>query len=115
MKFDYTKTFSNSNIFFPEYHFKFVINEYEIRDICNRHGKSSSWVDDTLYFGGCDKIKKYVASFLIMQSMGPIENNLNVVDYKVKYQELVDLLEPHKIDDSMSPATTLKMLLKYNK
>jgi hypothetical protein len=37
------------------------------------------------------------------------------IDYKKKYEELVELLEPHKIDDNMSPATTLKMILKYHK
>jgi hypothetical protein len=31
-----------------------------------------------------------------------------------KYEELVELLEPYKIDD-MPPETTLKMILKYNK
>ena len=37
------------------------------------------------------------------------------IDYKKKYEELVELLEPHKIDESMEPLTTLKMLLKYHK
>jgi hypothetical protein len=36
------------------------------------------------------------------------------IDYKKKYEELVELLEPHKIDD-MPPETTLKMILQYGK
>lgn len=114
MKFDHAKTFSANNSFCPEYHFKFVINEDEIRDVCGRHGKDLSWVDHTLQIAN-DNTKKYFASFLIQQSIGPIKNDLDIVDYKAKYQELVDLLEPHKIDDDMSPATTLKMILKYHK
>ena len=114
MKFDYAKTFSANNSFCPEYHFKFVINEDEILDVCGRHGKDLSWVDHTLQIAN-DNTKKYFASFLIQQSIGPIKNDLDIVDYKVKYQELVKLLEPHKIDDDMSPATTLKMILKYHK
>ena len=78
-------------------------------------GEATGLPVEVLIWAGLSNARKYLASFLIMQSMGPTENNLDVVDYKVKYQELVDLLEPHKIDDSMSPATTLKMLLKYNK
>jgi hypothetical protein len=43
------------------------------------------------------------------------DNNIDLeIDYKQKYEQLVELLEPHKIDN-MPPETTLKMLLKYNK
>jgi hypothetical protein len=113
MKFYYAKTYSANNSFWPEYHFKFVIDEDEISYVCNRHGKDLFWVDHTLQIAN-DNTKKCFASFLIQQSIGPIKNDLNIVDYKVKYQELVDLLEPHKIDDDMSAATTLKMILKYH-
>jgi len=114
MKFDYARTYSLQNSFWPEYNFKFVIKESEILDVCNRHGRDLLWVDHTLQIAN-DNTKKCFASFLIQQSIGPIKNDLDIVDYKVKYQELVDLLEPHKIDDDMSPATTLKMILKYHK
>ena len=37
------------------------------------------------------------------------------INYKQKYEELVELLNPYKIDDDMPPVTTLKMVLKYSK
>jgi hypothetical protein len=115
MKFDYAKTYSADNSFWPEYHFKFkfVLKEIEIKDVCNRHGQDLIWVDHTLQNAN-DTTKKCFASFLIQQSLGPIKNDLDIVDYKAKYQEMVDLLEPYKIDDDVSPTTTLKMILKYH-
>ena len=36
-------------------------------------------------------------------------------NYKEKYEELAKLLKPHKLEDDMEPAVTLKMILKYGK
>jgi hypothetical protein len=37
------------------------------------------------------------------------------INYKKKYEELAELLNPYKLEDGMEPSTTLKMILKYGK
>ena len=61
-----------------------------------------------------DKYYKLLASIEIIRDALSWDKIDLGIDYKKKYDELVELLEPHKIDD-MPPETTLKMLLKYNK
>ena len=69
----------------------------------------------TKIFGAdIDEIYKILSSIeLIRDTISSDKVDLGI-DYKKKYEELVELLEPHKIDD-MPPETTLKMILKYNK
>ena len=55
------------------------------------------------------------ASLRILQEAVKDENVDLGINYKQKYEELVELLKPHKLEDDMSPATTLKMILKYHK
>lgn len=47
----------------------------------------------------------------------PMHHNYNELIFISRnlYEELVELLNPYKIDDDMPPATTLKMVLKYSK
>lgn len=47
----------------------------------------------------------------------PMHHNYNELIFISRnlYEELVELLNPYKIDDDMPPATTLKMVLKYAK
>lgn len=47
----------------------------------------------------------------------PMHHNYNELIFISRnlYEELVELLNPYKIDDDMPPVTTLKMVLKYSK
>lgn len=58
---------------------------------------------------------KMYASVGILQEVVKNENVDLGTNYKEKYEELVELLKPHKLEDDMSPTTTLKMILKYHK
>ena len=113
MKFDWCRELNN-NKFYPEYHFKFSLSEDDIRKITHKYGKNEEWIRDAfVYLKLDDPYQMYAALRIIQDAVvdKPVDLGIN---YKQKYQELVDLLEPHKIDDDMSPATTLKMILKYH-
>jgi hypothetical protein len=107
MKFDY---YSGENF---EYKFNFTLTENEIRKHFHKHGL-------TYRFGSNLFPPNTLEYYKILHSLEMIrenidDNNIDLgIDYKRKYDELVELLEPHKIDN-MPPETTLKMLLKYSK
>ena len=110
MKFDYYKdTFSN------EYTFQFTLTGDETRKVYHQYDiDSQQMLSDTFEYSGTEKYYKMLASIeLIRQSLSSENIDLGI-NYKKKYDELVELLEPHKIDGSMSPSTTLKMILKYH-
>jgi hypothetical protein len=111
MKFDYYKdTFSD------ECTFQFTLTGDETRKVYHQHNlDAQQMLSDTFEHSGVEKYYKMLASIeLIRQSLSSEDVDLGI-NYKKKYDELVELLEPHKIDESMEPATTLKMILKYNK
>ena len=116
MKFDYTAG-TLANAYFPEYRFQFILTEDEVRKSLHTRGYNN---DNMHYFMNDFGISNMPENYKIFASTEIIRDALSSdkvdlgVDYKKKYEELVELLEPHKIGD-MPPATTLKMLLKYNK
>jgi hypothetical protein len=109
MKFDYySEKFG--------YTFNFSLTEDEIRKCLHKRGLTSYFVYRA--YGifpptAPDDYKIFASTEIIRDALSSDKVDLGV-DYKKKYEELVELLEPHRIDD-MPPATTLKMLLKYNK
>lgn len=114
MKFDWCRELNN-NKFYPEYHFKFSLSEDEIRKVTHKYGKNEEWIRDSFVYSKLDGPHQMYASLRILQDAitdTPIDLGTN---YKQKYEELVELLKPYKIDGDMSPATTLKMILKYHK
>jgi hypothetical protein len=112
MKFDWYRELNN-NKFYPEYHFKFSLDEDEVRKVTHKYGKDEEWMRDAFEYSKPDDPYQMYAALRILQDA----TNDNRVDlgtnYKQKYEELVELLKPHKIDNDMSPTTTLKMILKY--
>lgn len=112
MKFDWCRELNNK--FYPEYHFSFSLDEDEIRKVTHKYGKDEEWIRDAFEYSRPDDPYQMYTSLRILQDAindNPVDLGTN---YKQKYEELVELLKPHKIDDDMSPATTLKMILKYN-
>jgi hypothetical protein len=114
MKFDWVREINNNKLY-PEYHFKFSLSEDDIRKATHKYGKDEEWIRDAFVYSKPDDPHQMYTSLRILQDA----INDNQVDlgtnYKQKYEELAELLKPHKIDDDMSPSTTLKMILKYHK
>ena len=108
MKFDY---YSGENF---EYKFCFTLTQNEIRKHFHKYGLTYRF-DSNLFPPNTPEYYKILDGLdMIRENID--DNNIDLgIDYKRKYEELVDLLEPHKIDDDMSPATTFKMILKYHK
>ena len=107
MKFDYcSEKFG--------YTFNFSLTEDEIRKFLHKRGLTYDFVYGIFPPNSGEEYKKLASIEIIRQSLSSEDVDLGI-DYKKKYEELVELLEPHKIDESMEPSTTLKMLLKYNK
>ena len=107
MKFDYcSEKFG--------YTFNFSLTEDEIRKFLHKRGLTYDFVYDIFPPNSGEGYKKFASIEIIRDALSNEDVDLGI-DYKKKYEELVELLEPHKIDESMEPSTTLKMLLKYNK
>jgi hypothetical protein len=114
MNFDYTAKISH-NKHYPEYHFHFTLTEDEVHRVIHKYNfDKKTYMEQVFGNPSTDKYYKLLASIeIIRQSLSSEDVDLGI-DYRKKYDELVELLEPHKIDD-MPPETTLKMILKYNK
>jgi hypothetical protein len=116
MKFEYSAAILE-NKYFPEYHFYFILTEDEVRESLHKRGYNSDnmhyFMNDFRNLSIPEDYKIFASTELIRDTLSSEEIDLGI-DYKKKYEELVDLLEPHKIDD-MPPETTLKMILKYTK
>lgn len=113
MKFDWYKKLNNK--FYPEYHFSFSLDEDEIRKVVHIYGYDEEWLRDAFEYSRPDSTYQMYTSLRILVDAtndNPVDLGTN---YKQKYEELVELLKPHKIDEDMSPETTLKMILKYHK
>jgi hypothetical protein len=120
MKFDYCRETSLPGCGAPSsypytYHFQFSLSYDEIRRVYHKYGYEDIDKFITLFTVNVDDYYKILASIeIIRDTLSGDKIDLGI-DYKKKYDELVELLEPHKIDESMEPSTTLKMILKYNK
>jgi len=114
MKFDYCVELGVTDGVYPEYRFQFILTDDEIRNFQHKYG--------------CYNIGKFLSDYQISSEFYKIYTSIRLIEdaligekvdlginYKKKYEELVELLNPHRIDDSMEPATTLKMILRYGK
>jgi hypothetical protein len=112
MKFEYTGSYSPLT---PNFNFNFNLSKDEIHKVSHKYGYHSDWFEkafNDLNFNSPHT--PYVAAFLISETI--LEDKVDMgINYKQKYEELVEILKPYKIDNDMSPATTLKMILKYQK
>jgi hypothetical protein len=120
MNFDYCRETSLPGCGAPSsypytYHFQFSLSYDEIRKVYHKYGYEDIDSFISLFGTNIDEFYKILASIeLIRDAISSDKVDLGI-DYKKKYDELVELLEPYKIDESMEPSTTLKILLKYNK
>lgn len=115
MKFDYCREQSIENSFCPQYSFKFTLTEDELRRVTHKYGLPSNWAYDVFNYSSADSPYQMLTSLSVIQdAIGDDRVDLGI-NYKEKYEELVELLKPYKIDDDMPPSTTLKMILKYHK
>jgi hypothetical protein len=114
MKFDYCAEILSEN-YFPAYHFKYTLTEDEVRKFLHKYGNTRiNYMNDVFEYSSLDQhYKAGIALEIIRDALSSDKVDLGI-DYKKKYEELVELLEPHKIDD-MPPETTLKMILQYGK
>jgi hypothetical protein len=119
MKFVYYKDlFSANNGYFPEHHFRYTLCEDDVRKVMHKYAYSPEWMRslfENFEYSPTDRPPKIGASLRILQDALCDENVDLGTNYKAKYEELVKLLEPHKLEDDMEPSTTLKMILKYGK
>jgi hypothetical protein len=115
MNFDYAAEISH-NKHYPEYHFHFTLTEDEVHRVIHKYDfDKKTYMEQVFGNPSTDKYYKLLASIEIIRDALSWDKIDLGIDYKKKYEELVELLEPHKIDESMEPLTTLKMILKYNK
>jgi hypothetical protein len=113
MNFDYTAEISHTK-HYPEYKFLFTLTEDEVHRVIHKYDfDKKTYMEQVFGNSSTDKYYKLLASIEIIRDALSSDKVDLGIDYKKKYEELVDLLEPHIIDD-MSPKTTLKMLLKYS-
>ena len=113
MKFDYCAEILSKN-YLPAYHFRYTLTEDEVRKFLHKYGYDNN--DFMLVYSNptVDDFYKILSSVEIIKDALSSDKVDLGIDYKKKYEELVELLEPHKIDD-MPPETTLKMILQYGK
>lgn len=110
MKFEFTKSFNTENSFFPEWNFYYSITEDEIKKVLHKY----SILLDRFYINQHFTDPK--TSLAILNQVVVDNDSVNLgINYKEKYEEIVKLLDPYKLEDEMSPLTTLKMILKYHK
>jgi hypothetical protein len=115
MKFEYCKEMGAG---FPVYHFRYTLDEDDVRKVLHKYSYPPEWMSavfDTFQYSPSDNSYKIGASLRILQDALCDEDVDLGTNYKAKYEELAKLLEPHKLEDDMEPATTLKMILKYGK
>jgi hypothetical protein len=96
------------------HNFSFSLTENEIRKVYHKNGTSYDTVEIFLDPLPSESYKIWKFIRLIQDSLDNDMDKVNLdFNYKKKYEELVELLKPHKLEDDMSPSTTLKMILKY--
>ena len=119
MKFDYCKEVSlpgcsPSSSFPYTYHFQFSASCNEIEKVLHKYGVAYTLsIDDALKSRSKNDPYAIQWTLALLQDVFSDDGRVDLgIDYKKKYEELVELLKPYVIDD-MSPSTTLKMILKY--
>jgi hypothetical protein len=120
MKFDYCKETSLPGCGAPSstpytYHFQFSLSCDEVRKVTHKYAFTPNWMSDVFEYSPTSEPYQMLASLRILQDVVDGERVDLGINYKEKYDELVELLKPYKIEDDMSPSTTLKMILKYAK
>ena len=118
MKFDYYKDLSADTGYFPVYHFSYTLDEDDIRKLIHKYAYTPEWlrgVFENLEYSPKDHPNKIGSSLRILKDAFCDEDVDLGTNYKAKYEELAELLKPHKLEDDMEPSTTLKMILKYGK
>jgi hypothetical protein len=120
MKFDYCREASlpgsgYSSSFPYTYHFQFSLSSNEIEKVLHKYGVARNIsIIDALECKSNNDPHKILWSLALIQDTFTDDGKVNLdFNYKKKYEELVELLKPHKLEDDMSPSTTLKMILKY--
>jgi len=94
------------------HNFSFSLTENEIRKVYHKHG--TSYNDRVFLDPLTSEPYKICHSIRLLQDAFSDDGKVDLgIDYKEKYEELVELLKPYKLEDDMSPSTTLKMILKY--
>ena len=104
---------------YSTYNFQFSITDDEARKVFHKYGVNSiKQMEDEF-----SVLNELLVALNHPRAMGNVlailrnaycDEDVDLgFNYKQKYEELVALLEPHKIDNTMEPATTLKMILKY--
>jgi peroxiredoxin len=112
MKFNYSKEM-NYKWFCPTYYFQFSITKDEALSVFHKYGVGTVKQMENA-FSVVEPNHYVIGQALALLRDAYCDENVDLgINYKQKYEELVALLEPHKIDDTMEPATTLKMILKY--
>ena len=118
MKFDYCKEVSLpgsgfSSSFPYTYHFQFSLSYNEIQKVFHKYGVQRN-IDEIIEYGSKNNPNTIQLSLNLIQDTFTDDGKVDLgIDYKKKYEELVELLKPYKLEDDMSPSTTLKMILKY--
>lgn len=114
MNFKFYKEISEKTGYFPVYHFQFSVDDLDIRKVAHKHGMDPSKIDH-IYATSGSPHQIWTSLNILHDLMGDNNDDVDLgFNYKKKYIELANLLEPYRIDD-MTPATTLKMILKYHK
>jgi len=94
------------------HNFSFSLTENEIRKVYHKHG--TSYNDRVFLDSLTSEPYKIGHSIRLIQDTFTDDGKVDLdFNYKEKYEELVELLKPYKLEDDMSPSTTLKMILKY--
>lgn len=116
MKFDYCRDSSGKRGFYPVWNFHFTLDEDEVRKVVHKYGYPLEDSVGNSFISSLPTYEQMLASLRILQESATDTVTIDLgTNYKEKYEELVELLKPYKIDEDMSPATTLKMILKYHK
>ena len=116
MKFEYCKELSfpgcGPSPSFPyTYHFQFSLSYDEIQKVLHKYARNLEYMMDVFDNTPPDHPLKIQESLRIIQEALDDKNVDLGINYKQKYDELVELLKPYKIDEDMSPATTLKLII----
>jgi hypothetical protein len=120
MKFEYCKELSfpgcGVSPSFPyTYHFQFSLSYDEIQKVLHKYERNQQYMNDVFEYSSTLGPFQMLESLRIIQDALDDKNVDLGTNYKEKYDEIVELLKPHKLEDDMSPATTLKIILKYHK
>ena len=95
------------------YHFHYALDESDITRILWKYGDTPGRF--SLNFSTLSPPQQSSLAFACIRDSIADDNVDLGINYKKKYEELAELLNPYKLEDDMEPSTTLKMILKYCK